>query len=132
MEKPETIENRWDILYRDYPEVYEAISKFKRTPAIEIAKEMGVEDKVIVDVASGTGTSTFALARRAKKVIGIEPEQAMMKIAKQKKKELGIKNIIFKKGTSDHIPLEDNSVEMVVALSSASFYNTENITRFVE
>lgn len=131
MEIPETIENRWDILYRDYPDVYEAFSRFKKTPVTDIAKEMGVEGKVVVDVASGTGTSTITLARLAKKAIGIEPEPAMMKIAREKKKELGIKNVVFKKGTSDSIPLGDSSVDMVVAVTSASFYSAENITRFV-
>lgn len=67
MQKPETIENRWDILYRDYPEVYEAFSKVKRRPAKDLGKMLHIKGKVVVDVASGTGRSTFALARLAKK-----------------------------------------------------------------
>jgi hypothetical protein len=30
--QPETIENRWDILYRDYPEIYDAFSSFPYHP----------------------------------------------------------------------------------------------------
>jgi hypothetical protein len=29
---PETIENRWDILYRDYPEVYDRFGAFPYSP----------------------------------------------------------------------------------------------------
>lgn len=131
MPKPETIENRWDIMYRDYPEVYEAFAEVKRRPAKDFAKMLHVKDKIVVDVASGTGRSTFPLARSARKVIGIEPEEAMLKIARQTMKQNGIKNVVFRKGTSDRIPLPDHSVDIVVAVGSASFYNRENIERFV-
>jgi ubiquinone/menaquinone biosynthesis C-methylase UbiE len=131
--KPETIENRWDILYRDYPEVYEAFSEVmgRSRPAKDFAKMLHVKDKIVVDVASGTGRSTFPLARYARKVIGIEPEETMLKIARQTMKQNGIKNVVFRKGTSDRIPLPDRSVDIVVAVGSASFYNRENIERFV-
>lgn len=131
MQKPETIENRWDILYRDYPEVYEAFSMVKRRPVKDFGKMLNVKDKVVVDVASGTGRSTFALAHYAKKVIGVEPESAMMKIARESLKKNGITNVVFRKGTSDHIPLPAHSVDVVAAITSASFYDVDNIQRFV-
>jgi SAM-dependent methyltransferase len=132
MQKPETIDNQWDILYRDYPEVYEAFSVVKRRPAINLAKMLHVKDKIVVDVASGTGRSTFDLARYAKKVIGVEPESAMIKIARNTLKKNGFKNVTFLKGSSDRIPLPDRSVDVVVAITSASFFNADNIRRFVQ
>ena len=30
--KPESIENRWDILYSKYPEVYDEFAKVERVP----------------------------------------------------------------------------------------------------
>jgi ubiquinone/menaquinone biosynthesis C-methylase UbiE len=131
MQKPETIENRWDLLYRDYPEVYEAFSQVKRQPLKDLGKMLHVKDKIVVDVAAGTGNSTFMLARYAKKVIGVEPEPAMINMARQKLKTSGLDNVIFKKGTAEHIPLPDSSVEVVTALTSASFYSEDNIKRFV-
>ena len=104
MQKPETIENRWDILYRDYPEVYEAFCEVNGGPIRDFAKMLHVKNKTVVDVASWTGRSTFPLARYATKGIGIEPEEAMLKIARQSLKQNGIKNVSFRKGTSDHIP----------------------------
>jgi len=44
MKKPETIENRWDILYRDYPEVYEVFSLVKRRPEKDFGKMLHVKD----------------------------------------------------------------------------------------
>ena len=131
MPKPETIENRWDILYRDYPEVYEAFAQDGGGPVKDFAKMLHVKDKIVVDVASGTGRSTFPLTRYARKVIGIEPEEAMLKIARQTMKQNGIKNVVFRKGTSDRIPWPDHSVDIVAAVGSASFYSRENIERFV-
>ena len=132
MQKPETIENRWDILYRDYPEVYEAFCEVSGGSIRDYEKMLHIKNKTVVDIASGTGHSTFSLARYAKKVIEIEPEEAMMKIARQSLKQNGIKNVTFRKGTSDHIPLPDHSVDAVVAVGSASFYNSDNIQRFVK
>jgi len=50
--RPETIENRWDILYRDYPEVYYEFSSFKYNPNwIEvIGKTFDLKDKIIADI----------------------------------------------------------------------------------
>src|SRR5579883_1587783 len=31
---PETIENRWDVLYRDYPEIYNTFASFSYQPSI--------------------------------------------------------------------------------------------------
>lgn len=131
MQKPETIENRWDILYRDYPEVYEAFASVKGTPAKDYGKMLNLKDKIVIDVASGTGRSTFPLARYAKRVIGVEPEAAMLKIAEDTLKQNGLKNVSFLTGTSDHIPLPDRSADVVVAFTSASFYSAENIQMFV-
>ena len=34
MTKPESIENRWEILYRDFPEIYDAFSNTPYCPTI--------------------------------------------------------------------------------------------------
>jgi ubiquinone/menaquinone biosynthesis C-methylase UbiE len=132
MIKPETIENRWDILYRDYPEVYDEFARVKAVPAKDFGEMLGVKGKTVVDVACGTGKSTFAFARYAARVIGIEPEEAMIEIARENLKKEGFSNVVFQKGTTDQMPLPDHSVDVVAAVTSASFYNAENIERFVK
>lgn len=132
MVRPETIDNQWDILYRDYPEVYEEFSNVKRVPPIDLARIFGVKGKIVVDVGTGTGKSAFFFAPTAKKVIGIEPETAMLKLARQNLKHVGFSNVIFRKGTAEQMPLPDKSADIITALTVASFYSMDNITRFVQ
>jgi ubiquinone/menaquinone biosynthesis C-methylase UbiE len=129
--RPETIENRWDILYRDYPEVYDEFAKVKKTPPFELAKMFNFKNKILVDIGSGTGLSTFPRAKYAKEIIGVEPELAMIKIAKAELKKKKLKNVNFKVGCSSKIPLKDNFADVVFAVTSASFYNEKNIKDFV-
>jgi ubiquinone/menaquinone biosynthesis C-methylase UbiE len=83
MERPESIENRWDILYRDYPEVYEAFISFPYAPTIfeQIPAIIPLTGKTIADVGSGTGGSSRAIRRYALQVTGIEREPAMIRTA---------------------------------------------------
>ncbi len=129
----ETIENRWDILYRDYPEVYDRFAKVKKKPSIsEVLPEMfNLRGKRIADVGSGTGLSTFNLAKYAKCVIGIEPEDSMRNLAVQNAEKRRINNVEFRKGTAENMPLNDDAVDVVVAVTAASFYKKENIELFV-
>ena len=80
MSRPESIENRWDILYRDYPDVYEAFSNTPYQPTVyeQLTGIIDLHDKYIADVGAGTGSSSLSLARSARQVIGIERESAML------------------------------------------------------
>lgn len=129
--RPETIENRWDILYRKYPEAYEEFSKVPRIPALDLATVFRVDGKVVVDVGAGTGNSTLPLATRAMKVIGVDPEESMLKIARRKLKQSGLKNVVFRKGTSDNMPVPDQSVDLVVAVTAAGM-DVQQIQAFVK
>jgi ubiquinone/menaquinone biosynthesis C-methylase UbiE len=132
--KVETIDNRWDILYRDYPEVYHKFASVKKKPSIsEVLPDMfNLRDKIVADVGSGTGLSTFNLAKYARHVVGIEPEDSMRNLAVRNAEERHIENVEFKRGTAENIPLSDRSVDIVVAVTAASFYRRENIELFVK
>ena len=53
--KPESIEGRWDILYRDYPEVYDEFAQVQKTPYLNLAQKYNLEGKIIADIGSGMG-----------------------------------------------------------------------------
>jgi ubiquinone/menaquinone biosynthesis C-methylase UbiE len=131
-QKPLTIENRWDILYRDYPEVYEEFGQFPYKPTLltKLNQWFYLKKIHILDVGSGTGLSTFQLASKAGWVTGIEPEHAMLEIAIQSAQTLRISNIDFVCGLAEKIPLKDRSVDMVTAITLASLYTEENIRSF--
>jgi ubiquinone/menaquinone biosynthesis C-methylase UbiE len=121
-ERPETIDNRWDILYRDYPEVYEEWAQIEMHPAAVdvINRHFPLAGKVVADVGSGTGNSTLKLARYAALVIGIEPEASMRAIAMARQRERQIANVRFQEGTAESLPLPDRSVDVVMAITCAS------------
>ena len=134
-ERPETIENRWDILYRDYPDVYE---EFASVPYLgrgwfDVAQELfELSGKVLADIGSGSGKSAFVLARVAKRVVGIEPEDAMREIAIRNAADKGIENVEFRRGAAEHVPLDDGSVDGVTAITLASLHSRGNVVAFAE
>lgn len=117
---PETIEHRWDILYRDYPEVYDAFSSFAHNPQPfdYVNLVFPLAGKVVIDVGSGNGKSTFALARYAAHVFGVEPEAAMRAVAEQRHTELGLTNVSFVAGEASALPYADESVDVVTGFTA--------------
>ena len=129
---PETIENRWDILYRDYPEIYEEFASVpKQPPLVDVIRQcFALDGKMVVDVGSGTGRSTFQFARYAQSVIGVEPEAAMRDVAVRLAGEKHIDNVRFVPGAAQGIPLPDGSADVVVAVTAGSLHDEENIAAF--
>ena len=120
MSQLESIENRWDILYRDYPDVYEAFSNVPYHPSIyeQLPGIIDLRGKCIADVGAGTGTSSLALAQSARQVIGIEHELAMLGQAQQKVRG---ENVIFLSGDALALPLADDSVDLVTGMTLAVY-----------
>lgn len=118
---PATIEHAWDVLYRDYPEVYDAFVSFPYDPRpIDVvARLFPLEGKVVIDIGSGTGRSAFALAEHAARVVGIEPEPAMLTLAARALAERRLGNVAFVAGSAEALPLPNESVDVVAAFTAA-------------
>lgn len=123
MSRPESIENRWDILYRDYPEVYEAFSNVPYHPTVyeQLPKIIDLSGKCIADVGAGTGSSSLALARFARQVIGVEFEPAMLRQAQQKVQGDKAVQVSFLSGDALALPLADDSVDLVTGITLALY-----------
>lgn len=132
MTRPESIENRWDILYRDYPEVYEAFSNMPYHPTVyeQMAEIIDLRGKRIADVGAGTGRSTLALARYARQVIGIEIEGAMLRVAREKARGARTERVTFLNGNALALPLADDSVDVVTGITLA-LWPTEQYRDFI-
>lgn len=128
---PLTIENRWDILYRDFPEIYDEFAAVPKEPALlpVLMNRFDFRDKVVADIGSGSGASSFEFARLAKKVIGVEIEDAMRELAERECIRRGLHNIEFVKGDARNIPLNDNSVDIVTGITLA-LYPVEEYRQF--
>lgn len=120
-QRPASLEGRWDILYRDYPEVYEEWGRIPKVPDLldVVADRFPLRDRVVVDVGSGTGISTLKLAQYARLVIGIDIEPVTVSVARQVAAERGVCNVRFEIGDAEHLPLRDGSVDAAVAITLA-------------
>lgn len=132
MSLPESIENRWDILYRDYPQVYESFSNTPYHPTVyeHLAGIVDLRGRCIADVGAGTGSSSFALAQTARQVIGIEREPAMLWQAQQKARREQASRTVFLSGDARALPLADGSVDLVTGITLA-LYPPEQYRDFI-
>ena len=132
--RPETMENRWDILYRDYPEVCDEFVRVPRKPSVAevLSNTFSLRDRVILDIGSGTGLSTFGFAPYVKHVIGLEPEDSMLKVAVSRLKRTQIANVEFMRGRAEDIPLKDGSVDSVMAITAGPGPWPDAIRRFIK
>lgn len=73
--------------------------------------------ETLLDLGSGPGLETIALARRIEPAIawGLDQSSAMVKKAEENAKKAGVSNVRFLTGSMEEIPLEDNSVDVVVS-----------------
>ena len=114
--KYQTIEHDWPRFFREYPDVYDRFSGHSETAAAIINDMFGLDDKTVLEVGSGTGVATLELAKRAKLVIAVEIEEAVMKVAIKKAREKGITNIAFMHGDGTRLPLVEGSVDCAVTV----------------
>ena len=123
MLQPESVENRWDILYRDYPQVYEAFLDVPYQPSIyeQVPEIIDLNGKTIADVGAGTGRSSLALAQSARQVIGIEYEPAMLQQARQKAFSDAASRVSYLCGDALTLPLAEDAVDVVTGFTLALF-----------
>lgn len=117
---PETIDNAWDVLYRDYPEVYDEFASFPYRPGVlqTLLERFELTGKTILDVGAGGGQSALPLSRYAARVIAVEPQAEMRAIGERLAREQLVENVTFLAGNASAIPLPDASVDVVMAITA--------------
>jgi ArsR family transcriptional regulator len=76
----------------------------------------------VADLACGEGHLTLEAARWARHVVAIDHDAAALSRARQLARKRGISNITWKKGDIEHLPLDDEQVD--VALLSQALHQT--------
>ena len=74
--------------------------------------------ETVLDLGSGGGIDVLLSARRVGptgKAYGLDMTDEMLALANENKKKAGIENVEFLKGEIEHIPLPDNSVDVVIS-----------------
>lgn len=79
---------------------------------------LGHKPLQIVDLGCGTGLSTLAWSGKCEKIIGIEPNEEMLSVARQKSDAVS-----FIKAYSDNTTLPDNSTDIIICSQSFHWMN---------
>src|SRR6202453_3124827 len=74
--------------------------------------------EVVLDLGSGGGIDVLLSAKRvgpAGKAYGLDMTDEMLALANENKRKAGIENVEFLKGEIEHIPLPDESVDVIIS-----------------
>src|SRR5687768_15648038 len=98
----ETVAGDWEKIRKSYFD--------DRVTSLAIEKLLP-RNLVLADIGCGTGSLTFELARFARKVIGIDLSQEMLRRAKIVARERELDNVEFRQGDALDLPLGSRSVD---------------------
>src|ERR1700688_2407381 len=73
---------------------------------------------VVLDLGSGGGVDVLLSAKRVGptgKAYGLDMTEEMLELANENKRKTGAENVEFLKGEIEHIPLPDNSVDVIIS-----------------
>lgn len=79
-----------------------------------------VEGKVILDIASGEGYGSYILSNKALEVIGVDIDIESVQNAKEKYLKDNLRFIV---GNADNIPVESNSIDIVVSFETIEHHD---------
>src|SRR5688500_12661481 len=74
--------------------------------------------ETVLDLGSGGGIDVLLSARRVGptgKAYGLDMTVDMLALARENQKRAGVENVEFLKGEIEHIPLPDNSVDVIIS-----------------
>lgn len=99
----EQVSPRWDELRQGFygDDVRDAV----------LAAARILPEHTVLDVGAGTGFLTIGAAKRARRVIALDFSESMLEEARAK---LDRKNVEFRVGSAEDIPLPDSSVDSVI------------------
>ena len=76
------------------------------------------EGEVVLDLGSGGGIDVFLAAKKvgpSGRAIGVDMTQDMLDLARKNAEEIGLENVEFRKGDIETLPVEDDSVDVIIS-----------------
>jgi ubiquinone/menaquinone biosynthesis C-methylase UbiE/DNA-binding HxlR family transcriptional regulator len=67
---------------------------------------------VIADLGAGEGAFSLLLAQRAKQVIAVDTSAKMVEFGRQQAKRQGVKNVDYRLGDMEEVPIDDASIDL--------------------
>ncbi len=76
------------------------------------------EGEIVLDLGSGAGLDAYFAAKKVGptgKVIGVDMTPEMLEKARRNAEEMGMTNMEFRNGDIEDLPIEDNSVDVIIS-----------------
>jgi ubiquinone/menaquinone biosynthesis C-methylase UbiE len=111
----------WELVYWKTPELYEELTEGEQLhPGIFQQLEPDVRNKVVLDAGAGSGRASFECVRYgARLVYAVEPSLGLLHILQQKLVASSLSKCILPfRGSFEHIPLADKSVDTTLSCSA--------------
>ena len=108
---------------QEYAKAMQKAFKWVYTPlARKIVANLGEAGKplVVMDLGTGPGFLPIELGKllREAKIIGVDPSEGMIDIAKRNAAQAGLKNFEAKVGSAENLPIESGYIDLAIAQSS--------------
>ncbi|WPH03661.1 putative 2-heptaprenyl-1,4-naphthoquinone methyltransferase [Acrodontium crateriforme] len=99
-----------------------AYSETAVTELLNQTRVAGKKNAQILDLAAGTGKFTVSLAAREEQyeITAVEPHDGMREVLAAK----NLKNVAVRAGTAEKLPLDDESVDVVIAAQAFHWFAT--------
>jgi len=116
-----TVENDWEKLAAEYPDIYERFANTPNDHALDKAMReiVSFENKIVLDLGAGTGQYAFGFTNEAFKILGMETDPDLLEFDAQVIAERGYTNIIPFHGVANDLPINDEVVDIVLAVTVA-------------
>src|SRR5690554_5851890 len=128
--KKRQVEQMFDTISEEYDDLNRVISLGSdvawRKKVIKLVSERNIES--VLDIATGTGDLALQFAEKtdAKKIVGLDLSEGMLKVARKKAVKKDVAHIDFIKGDSEALPFEDQSFDAItVSFGIRNFENLE-------
>jgi SAM-dependent methyltransferase len=82
-------------------------------------------DKIVLDIASGEGYGSFLISKNASRVYGVDIDEKSINYSSLKYSSST--NLQFMVGSTDKIPLEDSSVDVVVSFETIEHHDKHDL-----
>lgn len=76
------------------------------------------QGQIVLDLGSGAGIDCFIASKKVGekgKVIGVDMTKKMIQLAKENAKKYGFKNVEFKLGDIEKLPIPDNTIDVIMS-----------------
>lgn len=89
-------ESAYDLIAPDYDRIEDDPAfKQMRAASFAVIAQSFRQGQIVIDIGCGTGTEAIALGRRGVTVVGIDPSEEMVKIARQKARAAKMSTVSF-------------------------------------